>query len=129
MFFMISLNLTAQQDDFTEGSLEIIQDERIDWLLLKHSEQSKIDPSIEGFRIQIFFDSGNRSRSKAYEVRDKFSEKYPGQPVYVSFKEPYYRVRVGDFRTRLEAEGFLQKIRPDYPNSFTITEKIKPPRL
>jgi len=126
---MISFNLLAQQEDLTEGSLEIIQDERLDWLLIKHSNQSSAHHAIDGFRIQIFFDSGNKSRTYAYEVRDRFLEKHPGQPVYVSFNEPYYRVRVGDFRTRLEAEGFLRKIRPDYPNCFTITEEINPPRL
>ncbi|HRZ76622.1 MAG TPA: SPOR domain-containing protein, partial [Bacteroidales bacterium] len=40
-----------------------------------------------------------------------------------------YKVRVGDFRTRLEAEGFLQQILTEYPGAFVIKDMIRFPPL
>ena len=115
--------------DTETGSFEIVQDQRIDYLLLHQKLQHEDDNTYLGYRIQIFFGSGHRSKANAYEVREEFVEKFPDQSVYVTFKEPYYRVRVGDFRTRMEAEGLLERIRKDYPNAFAIQENINPPRL
>jgi hypothetical protein len=128
---IIILNLSNQAfaQNTGNGSVQIIQDERIDYLLLKSKMQNQTDSSIEGFRIQIFFDSGYRSKTSAEEVRDSFMEKFPEEPVYITFKEPYYRVRVGDFRSRLEAEGLLQMIRLDWPNAFIVKDRINFPPL
>jgi hypothetical protein len=60
-------------------------------------------------------------------VLSRFSGQYPEIRAYLSFKEPYYRVRVGDFRTRLEAEGFMKSVKTEYPNAFATADKINPP--
>ena len=78
-------------------------------------------------RIQIFFDSGNNSRENANEVIEAFEEEHPGIGAYLTFREPYYRVRVGDFRRKIEALGFLQKIKRDYPNAWVIKDLINFP--
>ncbi len=138
VFFFFSLMLLipvrqaiAQYDQAKEGHLEIIQDSRVNLLLEKHITLNRTHQALEGYRIQIFFDAGNYSRSNAYRVRDEFLSKSPDSTiaVYVSFKEPYYRVRAGDFRTRLEAEGFLKLIKADFPNAFPIRDQINLPKI
>jgi hypothetical protein len=52
-------------------------------------------------------------------------EVYPEVSAYLTFKAPYYRVRVGDFRTKLEAEGFLFQLATNYPNAFTVPDRIQ----
>ena len=52
---------------------------------------------------------------------------YPEIPAYVSWKAPNYRVRVGDFRSRLEAEKVLQSILIGYPNAWVIKDEINFP--
>ncbi len=67
---------------------------------------TKNNPVSQGYRIQIIKASGNDALTITEEARDEFTDKYIDIPVYLTFDEPYYRVRVGDFRTRLEAEKF-----------------------
>jgi hypothetical protein len=55
-------------------------------------------------------------------------EKYSDANGYLTFDEPYYRVRVGDFRTRLEAEKFLRKISRKYPGAWVIQDYINFPK-
>ncbi len=109
------------------GSVQIVGDERIDLLIEKHKYLCRHQSTLNGWRVQIFFDSGPNSKRKATEALNRFATKYHNEKTYLSFKEPYYRVRVGDFRTRLEAEGFLNSIKADYPNAFTTSDKINPP--
>jgi hypothetical protein len=106
------------------GHIEIIQDERIGQLAEKHKSLNERQSDIDGYRVQIFFDSGNSSKKKTNDAMQRFMDKYPDVKAYLSFKEPYYRVRVGNFRTLIESEGFLNKIKADYPNAFPVKEKI-----
>lgn len=108
---------------------ELIQDKRVDLLVDKHIFLNRHQFTLSGWRIQIFFDSGANSKRKATDALRQFNERYPETDAYLSFKEPYYRVRVGDFRSRLEAEGFLRKVQAEYPNAFATNDFINPPPI
>jgi hypothetical protein len=109
------------------GKSEIIQDQRVDVLLNKHIRINELNKTIEGFRIQIFSDSGNNSKASAQSLRDEFMGKYPSLGVYLTFKSPNYKVRIGDFRTRLDAQRWLNDISVDFPNAFIVTDQINLP--
>ncbi len=126
--FLFSL-LIFQSVSAQQGKVEVIADKRIDLLIDKHKYHNRHQPVLEGWRVQIFFDAGAKSKSKATEVQNRFTSRHPETQAYLSFKEPYYRVRVGDFRSRIEAEGFLQIIKGEYPNSFAVSEMINPPPI
>lgn len=117
------------------GEVRIVGDSRIDTLVEYHimvNEKKLQDGDnygIEGYRVQIFFESGNNSSTGAQEVKEEFEERYPGIPAYISWKAPNFRVRVGDFRTRIDASGFLNKIQKKYPNAWVIKDEIKFPSL
>ena len=118
---IISLNLFAQNNN---GKLEVIQDEKVDELLNKHIKVNETSNTISGFRINIFFKSGNNSKANAYQIKTAFNTKYPGIEAYVVYEEPNFKVKVGDFRTRMEARGFLLKIKSDFPEAFVIKDQI-----
>ncbi|MDD4575522.1 MAG: SPOR domain-containing protein [Bacteroidales bacterium] len=96
----------------------------IEELTTKYIQANEKVKSILGFRVQIFFDSGNNSRNAAETTQSKFRSKYHGIPSYLTFREPNFRIRVGDFRTRHQARGFLRQIQADYPNGFVIKDEI-----
>lgn len=123
-FLFIGCSTFAQS-----GSVEIIADPRIDQLVDKHIYLNQHQSTLEGWRVQIFFDSGANSKRRASDVLNRFTALFPKTQAYLSFKEPYYRVRVGDFRTRLEAEGFMKSIAAEYPNAFAAADVINPPPL
>jgi hypothetical protein len=108
----------------SSGKVEVIQDSRVDQLVAKHIELNQNRAGAPGYRIQIFFDSGNNSKTKGQTVYEEFRARYPEVPAYLTFKAPNYKVRVGDFRTRLEAVRFLQDLLPVYPGAYVITDWI-----
>jgi hypothetical protein len=118
----------AQQPEATGAQTEIIQDERVDVLVRKHIQINQVLNTMDGFRIQVFSDSGINSKNKAQAVYDEFKSRFPGTGVYLSFKSPNYKVRIGDFRTKLDAQRFLIELTADYPNAFIIADQINLPK-
>lgn len=108
---------------------EIIGDVRLNEMeerLIKiNSEQENID----GFRLQLFSSSGPNSYNQANEVQTKFLEIYEEIPAYVVHKKPAFKVRVGDFRTRLEAERFFIELKENFPDAFVVKDQINLPPL
>ncbi len=116
--------IKAQQLVPAEGKVEVVQDERITQLAEQYRRMSLNNPQVDGYRVQIFFESGSNSKIAATNVQTGFETTYPEFNSYLSYNEPYYRVRVGDFRTLIEAVGFQKKIASDFPNSFPVKDKI-----
>ncbi len=114
--------------EYTKG-YTIYQDPIIDSLLILHKKFNAMDSRTEGYRIQIFFESGNNSKMLAQKIQESFMELFPETSAYISFKEPFYRVRVGDYKTRLEADRFLVQIKREYPNAWVIRDKINFPKI
>ncbi len=109
-------------------NLEINQDPRIDGLLQTYIEQSRREGT-EGFRIEIFFSSGGRSREEALRKKTEFLRNFPDETAYMSFQSPNFKVRVGDCRTKSEALKLKEKIRGHYPNAFIVSDRIQFPKL
>ena len=126
ILFAVS-HLFAQTDK--TGEVNIYADPRIDNLLQLHIAYNETFPVLDGYRVHIFMESGNEALVNAENVKGKFEDKYRNISAYITFGEPYYRVRVGDFRTRLDASQFLQKINRKYPNAWVIKDKINLPSL
>lgn len=74
-----------------------------------------------GYRVQIYV--GN-TRKEADDARLYTYQAFPELNPYLVYNQPTYRVRIGDFMTRLEAERYLQQIRNRYEASAIVPEKI-----
>ena len=72
-------------------------------------------------------ESGNDAVEHANLVIEEFKVNYPDIPIYLVFGQPYYRLRVGDFRTRLEAEKMFQTLSQDYKKAFITSDRIQLP--
>ena len=124
MFFFMNRVVTCQVLEPAKGEVEIVQDEKISQLTDQYRKLSINNPEVEGYRVQIFFDSGSNSKNKAASIKADFEAVHPEVKSYLSYKEPYYRVRVGDFRTLTEAVGFQKNISTDFQNSFPVKDNI-----
>jgi hypothetical protein len=128
IILIAALELAAQ--GVKPGHITVHSDPLLDSLNIKYnmlrSQIAKVEDNkgIPGYRIQVFFDSGTNSGDRARKVRDEFMFLFPDIPGYVTWKAPNYRVRVGDFRSRLEAERALQIIVVEYPNAWVIKDEI-----
>ncbi|MDR1346647.1 MAG: SPOR domain-containing protein [Bacteroidales bacterium] len=75
----------------------------------------------EGYRVQI---AALASRSAAQTVANDFTNFFSSQKVYVKYFEPNFRVRAGNFLTRLEAYNFLKQIEGMFPGAFVTPDQI-----
>lgn len=112
----------------SRGRVEIKGDVAVSQLVQKHIELNERVRTIPGYRIQIASLSGTASKSRAFEMKDRIRTSYPGVEAYVVFDEPNFKVKIGDFRTRLEAYVFLQRIRTEYPGTI-IRDNIYPTQI
>ncbi len=79
----------------------------------------------QGYRVQIFLGD----RKTAENTKRASSQKNPDTPAYLSWLAPNFRLRVGDLRTRLEAEHLLHELKVTYPGSYIVPDEIEMPRL
>lgn len=110
------------------GDIQIKKDARINALVAKQSEVVPPDTKtkIKGYRVQLYFDS---DRGTINNARSRFIAQYPRVDTYVEYNAPNYYLKVGDFRTRLEAEKIKAAMTAEFPTSFVIEEDINLPRL
>ena len=78
-----------------------------------------------GYRVQIFLGD----RKTAEETKRTFLQKNPDIPTYLSWLAPNFRLRVGDLRTRLDAERLLNELKEAYPGSYIVPDEIGMPRV
>lgn len=114
-----------------EGRLTITQNPEVDTLLnryilgYKHQEEKNGYDGIEGFRIQIYNSSDRNAKEESAKVRQEFMNQFPEIVSYLIFAEPaYYKVRVGNFRSRTEAIKLYLKISRKFPNADMVPDII-----
>ena len=112
----------------SRGRIEIKGDVAVSQLVQKHIELNERVRTVPGYRIQVASLSGTSSKNRAFDMKERIREAYPGVEAYVVFDEPNFKVKVGDFRTRLEAYVFLQHIRVDFPGTI-IRDNILPTQI
>lgn len=82
----------------------------------KSSAQTSKTTARVGYRIQVFDDNNVRTaKHEAQNRKRQIESRFPEYNVYTQFNSPYWRVKVGDFRTRSEAEAALAALRSAFP--------------
>jgi len=121
----------------SRGTVTVVKDPMIDSLIAKRIElnnkaagNTAVKPGVVvsqmGYRVQIFYGSDRR---EVFSQQTKFKSLYPTLNTYMTYKEPNYYLRAGDFRTRLEAQHLMNELRPVFPTLFIFREKINAPDL
>ncbi len=117
LFLIISNSLAAQNNilNQAEGSTSISMHPNIEKLVrTKFSEKYG-----DYYKIQLFY--GNLD--KAHNTLNKFNKSFSEWPGKILFETPNYKVWVGDYRTRLEADRALLRIRKEFPSAFIFKPK------
>ena len=104
-----------------EQKSKIIYYNNVDLLLKKYENIQLSNGGIKGYRIQI---SSESKKSIINDKRKEFVSKFPEIAIYIKYKEPYYKLRIGNFRTKLNAEKVKQKIRKSYPGAHIVSDII-----
>ncbi|MBO3097090.1 SPOR domain-containing protein [Gelidibacter pelagius] len=110
-FFTITLAVHAQ-----EGIVTIDQNKNIDKLLeFKKDSRSTVD----AFVIQVY----NGSRSGAQAAKGNIASLFPDWSNSIEYESPNYKIWLGNFRTRLEADRALMTVKKTYPDALVLRPK------
>lgn len=82
---------------------------------------------INGFRVRIFFDNKQSARVESEAVLKRFEALHRDIKAYRTYANPYFKVTVGDFRTKSEAMEVLSRIKTEFPSAFVVKESIEYP--
>jgi hypothetical protein len=110
LFF--SLLFFSSMHLFAQGNVEFVQDARLNNLIKKHKEFNEAKNGMDG-----------------YSQKSKFLSLFPDLSADIVYEEPNYKVRVGDFRTRMEAQGFLNEIKAEFESAFIVLDIISLPNI
>ncbi len=103
-----ALNINAQ-----EGYISIEKDPKIDQLVEVYK---KVNSENAYYQIQVGFGS----YQKAQNLKSQIDVDFPGWHSKIEFESPTYRVRLGKFKTKLEAERRYLEVRKKYPNAMLL---------
>ncbi len=106
--FVFSVNLSAQEE------------QKIDAVLAKKIEYNKSNRLGNGFKIQLY----NGNESKAYRIKGNFEAAY-GIVAALSYESPEWKVRVGNYKTRLEADRALLTFKEKFGGAIVLETKVR----
>lgn len=100
-----------------QGTITINQDENINLLLDLKKDLNKTDT--DRYKIQIY----NGDRSGAQYAKSEFQSSFSAWSSSVAYEEPNFKTWAGNFKTRLEADRALKKIKNKFPDAFIFKPK------
>jgi hypothetical protein len=108
------------------ADVEIYQSQEVANALRKQIQEN-LKRTMNGYRVRIFFDNKQTARVESEETLKRFEDMYHDVKAYRTYANPYFKVTVGDFRTKSEAMELLSRIKREFPRAFVVRESIEFP--
>ena len=123
IFCLLSIAGFAQSDT---NNVIVHKDPRLDLLVKKQIEINEITTrnsrrSAQGFRIQVI---STNNRTKAMEAKTKIYQRFPELKAYLMYQSPFFKLKVGNFVEREEAESYLQDIMQIFPTGVYVVRDV-----
>lgn len=121
-----ALSAAAQTD--STSSIVIHKDPRLDVLVKKQAQINEATTrdtrrNIAGYRLQVINTS---DRNAAIAAKTKVYQLYPELKAYLLYQAPYFRLRVGNFKDKDEAEDYFKALSKEFPNNvFLVRDTIE----
>ena len=122
LYLIIPCSLFSQsRKNNTVDLITIKYETGIDSLIYKNQNIQKNKDGILGWRVQLTFKS---TKEEIKKTRAQFIKLYPEIPSYLTYDPPYYRICVGNYRTKLEAMKLNNYIRKNYIGAYPVKKII-----
>lgn len=118
--------LMPKKSEGGAADVEIFQSDSLMNAMQKHLAANS-GRTLSGYRVRIFFDNRQSARVASEETLKRFESLYHDVVAYRTYANPYFKVTVGDFRTKSEAMALLERIRYEFPSAFVVKENISFP--
>lgn len=84
-------------------------------------QTNKSTIEVTGYRIQVFV--GNE-KNEYESARSYLMQLFPQLDLYPSYSQPTYRIKVGDFTARVEAERYVSQLKNRFPNAKVLADRV-----
>lgn len=116
-FFIISLTLLSSISSKAQSSeFELVQDKAFEKLIDEKVNINNTFSIYKNFSIQLFYGEKNESEIQFQE----FKKNHPQIDATIIYAEPKYKLIVGNYRNKIDAERNLKKLKTKYPNAFIV---------
>ncbi len=131
-FIFLAISLQAQTIAGDSGKSVIVhKDARIDLLIKKNAEINQdtymsTRHNLPGFRVQVL---NTNDRGKAISVKTRLLQEFPAEKTYLIYQSPYFKIQIGNCKTRKDAESLKKLVNRIYPSEVFIvpaTIDVKP---
>ena len=114
--------LALRAQDNGGGNVKVVKDNRIDVLIKKQIYINTLAIRNQpGFRVQVLT---TNKRNEANDAKAKAMQLFPEFRSYLDWEAPYFKVRVGDFKTRQEATDLRNKLADHYSGGVFVVPTI-----
>jgi hypothetical protein len=125
--FICGINLLFSQnfDDLLNekgNNSNVFSPPRVAVFLEKNANFNAQNKKIEGYRINVYLETGSEARNGAHTTKSHFDSIFPTIPSYLGFEEPYFKINVGNWTDKLTAVRYLAIIRQRYPHAFLVKD-------
>jgi hypothetical protein len=125
VLLLASLRLSAQADT-DSSTIAVHKDPRIDLLVKKQiaiNEETTRDTrrTMNGFRILVI---NSNDRNKVFAAKARIYQAYPELKPYLMYQPPNYKLKVGNFKTKEEAEEYRKELSRDFPSGLYVIRDV-----
>ncbi len=103
------------------GQSVVNEEPEVEAMMNNFVSKHKTNDSIRGWRIQIIT-TDNRRKMEA--ARGKFAYMYPDIPIKWQHESPYYKVQIGAYEKKMDLQGFLLKLKEDFPSAIPVLDNV-----
>jgi len=118
-FILMIPGLLLSQEN--AGDLSVESSASVKELVTQKIAHNKEQNSYPGYKIQIYYGS----EKECYEIKDEFTSLFPEIPTSIIFSTPQWKLQVGEYRSRLEADKSIQSIKKEYPSAIVLATDIE----
>ena len=126
IFFCLLLSSIPSIAQTDSGTVVVHKDPRIELLINKQIEINEYTTrnarrNVQGYRILVI---NTNDRAKATEAKARIYQKFRELPAYLMYQSPFYKLKVGNFREREEAEQYLADIQRLFPTGVFVVRDV-----
>ncbi|SDK62583.1 Sporulation related domain-containing protein [Catalinimonas alkaloidigena] len=94
-------------------------------LMEKASEKNREIRYAQGYRVQVYTGT---SREEANKAKERVYYDFPNVDVYLSYNQPTFKLKVGDYTDRLDAQKALVRLKEHFPTATIVDERVNLPQ-
>ena len=112
---------------FAGDSIAVHKDSRLDVFTSKQAYVNKLTAHMtssgqfKGFRLQVL---STRTREDAFNTKATLLQQFPDQKAYILYQSPYFKVRIGNFPNKQDADAFKKQLSKVYSQPAYLVEDI-----